>query len=457
MAFSGLSTNRLFTPNLIGEDISTILATLAPVESPFLDWLGDSDVFALSTKHEYVMDYLRPHYLIASTAVASATAATAFQVNGLGQALTVGTILENESAAPELLQVTSIIGANSIVASRNYDGSGIGSLAAGGQFYVRGPAGIEGQEHSGEHTSRPGSRVANTVGLFNIPIAVSGTQDAIARNTLGNESFEQARAKLFRQVPSDLEKEVIRGKLNAANSLGTSSATRTMKGLRDHITAVNSTIVAASFSANPHLYIGNVWQSALNNGASLDEEWAIVAGYSWARDISNLSDTKAHPGRSSSTRSRSPKRCATARPRSADRSRPASASRARSWCAVTRCTSSRRTWTRTPAARRVGRGVAPVRRIRHRQQLHRIRRGRRPAAARLLPVAHAGAAARALESGSPDAGAGQGVMAIGWALDKIVYVSEYHRQQWEAIQPEIAPLGAVTKNGYDPAHVPTAP
>jgi hypothetical protein len=299
MSFSGLSTNRLFTPTLIGEDISTMIATLAPVEAPFLDWLGDGDVFALSTKHEYVMDYLRPHYIIASTAVASATASTAFQVNGLGQALTVGTILENESAAPEIMQVTSIVGANSIVVSRNYDGAGVGSLAAGGQFYVRGPAGVEGQEHSGEHTSRPGSRVANTVGLFNIPIGVSGTQDAIARNTLGNESFEQARAKLFRQVPSDLEKEVLRGVLNASNSLGGSTTTRTMKGIRSHLTAVNSTITASSFTANPHLYIGNVWQSALNNGASLDEDWAIVAGYSWARDISNLSDTKVYDSNAS--------------------------------------------------------------------------------------------------------------------------------------------------------------
>jgi glycosyltransferase involved in cell wall biosynthesis/2-polyprenyl-3-methyl-5-hydroxy-6-metoxy-1,4-benzoquinol methylase len=51
-------------------------------------------------------------------------------------------------------------------------------------------------------------------------------------------------------------------------------------------------------------------------------------------------------------------------------------------------------------------------------------------------------------------GAGSGVMAIGWALDKIVYVSEYHRRQWEAIQSELKPLGAVTKNGYDPVHVP---
>jgi Family of unknown function (DUF5309) len=294
VAFSGISTNRLFTPNLIGEDISSIIATLAPVEAPFLDWLGDGGTFAISTKHEYVMDYLRPHYLIASTAIASATANTAFQVNGLGQAVSVGTLLENESANPEIMQVVSIVGANSIVVSRNYDGAATGSLVAGGQLYVRGPAGLEGQEHSGEHTARPGTRTANTVGLFNIPIAVSGTQAAIGRNTLGMESFESSRAKLFKQAPSDLEKEVLRGVLNTTNSLGTTSATRTMKGVRSHLTAVNSTIAASSFSANPHKYIGDVWQSAFNNGASADEEWGIVAGYTWYRDISNLNDTKVY-------------------------------------------------------------------------------------------------------------------------------------------------------------------
>jgi glycosyltransferase involved in cell wall biosynthesis/2-polyprenyl-3-methyl-5-hydroxy-6-metoxy-1,4-benzoquinol methylase len=52
--------------------------------------------------------------------------------------------------------------------------------------------------------------------------------------------------------------------------------------------------------------------------------------------------------------------------------------------------------------------------------------------------------------------AGNGVMGIAWALDKSVYVSEYHRAQWEQVQPELAAIGAVTKNGYDPAHVPAS-
>lgn len=46
------------------------------------------------------------------------------------------------------------------------------------------------------------------------------------------------------------------------------------------------------------------------------------------------------------------------------------------------------------------------------------------------------------------------VMSLAWAFDHVVYVSEYHRKQWEGVLPELNPIGWVTKNGYDPAHVP---
>jgi glycosyltransferase involved in cell wall biosynthesis/2-polyprenyl-3-methyl-5-hydroxy-6-metoxy-1,4-benzoquinol methylase len=48
------------------------------------------------------------------------------------------------------------------------------------------------------------------------------------------------------------------------------------------------------------------------------------------------------------------------------------------------------------------------------------------------------------------------VMSVAWALDAIAYVSEYHRRQWEDQAKDLAPIGWVTKNGYDPAHVPAA-
>jgi len=291
MAFSGLSTNKLFVPNLIAEDLSPVIATLAPYEAPFLEWLGDSPVFATSTKHEFVQDYLRPRYITNSTAVASATAATVIQVNGLGEALTVGTILENESAAPELMQVSSIFpGGNSIQVTRNYDGTGSGSLAAGGNIYVRWPAAEEGHEHSGAHTARFGTRVANTVGYFNIEIAATGTQLAVTQ--YGNDTYENSRAKVFKEIPGLLESEVIRGKLNATNSLGTTTATRTMLGIRPQLTAINSTVTAASFAANPHLYVGNIHEQVYQAGAATDETWGIVAGRTFFRNLSDLNDTK---------------------------------------------------------------------------------------------------------------------------------------------------------------------
>jgi hypothetical protein len=290
MAFSGLSTNKEFTANLAAEDLSPIIATLAPYEAPFLNWLGDGDVFATSTKHEFVEDFLRPRYIINSGAINSATAATVFQVNGLGEALTVGTILENESAAPELMQIASILGPNSIAVTRNYDNAGVGSLAVGQNLFVRWPAAEEGHEHSGAHTARLGNRRANTVGYFNIEVAATGTQ--LATRNYGNDRFEAARAKIFAEIPGLLESEVLRGVLNASNSLGTSTATRTMQGLRSQITAVSSTVTASSFAANPHLYIGNVWESAFQNGAADSETWAIVAGRTFFRNISDMNDTK---------------------------------------------------------------------------------------------------------------------------------------------------------------------
>jgi len=40
-------------------------------------------------------------------------------------------------------------------------------------------------------------------------------------------------------------------------------------------------------------------------------------------------------------------------------------------------------------------------------------------------------------------------MSLAWTYDAVAYVSDFHRHQWEAISPELAPLGWVTKNGHD--------
>lgn len=297
MPFTGLSSNERFTATQIQEDVAAAVAALSPKETALLDWLGDSNVFAASTKHEYWQDYLAPNRIIASTAVNSATANTAFRINGHGLSLTVGTLLENDGSTPEVLQIVSIVGADSIVASRGYGPSGtIGSLAAGGEFYVRGPAGVEGADHTGSSVRRLGTRLANTVGLFREEIAMSETDMAL--DLYGNDGFGSATAKALRQALWGLENEVIRGVLNGTNSLGTFSVstgtgeTRTMQGIRNFITTVNSTVTASSFAANPHLYIGNVWQNVYDQGGSASEEWGILAGPTFFRNISDLNDTK---------------------------------------------------------------------------------------------------------------------------------------------------------------------
>lgn len=290
MAFTGLSSNERFTASQIQEDVARFVAALSPKETEFLDFLGDSDRIAHNIKHEYVQDFMLPNKIIASTAVNSATAVTAFQVNGLGNALTVGTLLENESSSPELMQVASIVGENSIVVSRNYDGQGVGSIVAGGEFYVRGMAGIEGQDHNGTSVRRLGTRLANTVGLFRAEVAVSNTDLSI--DLYGNDGYSDAQAKVLVDMMHGLEKEVLRGRLNSANSLASTSTTRTMQGLRPAITTINSTVAAASFTADPHLYLGNLWQQIYDQGGSSSETWAVVAGPTFYRDISNLNDTK---------------------------------------------------------------------------------------------------------------------------------------------------------------------
>jgi len=300
MAFSGLSSNERFTASEIQRSFADLVRTLSPKETPVLNWLGDSNRFATSIKHEWDQDHMYPNFIVASTAIGSAATATVFQVNGLGLALSVGQLIENQSANPEVMQISSILGPNSIQVSRAYDGGTPGSLAPGGQLYCREMAGVEGADHSGADTRRLGVQGSNTVGLFRIELAQSATNSVIT--TYGNSGWNERIAKGLVDAIHQIEKGVIRGVLNSTNSLGTTTATRTMKGLRSTITSVSSTVTASSFAANPHLYIGNVWGQAYANGANVETEtWAIIAGQTYFQNISDLNDTKVSDSQETET------------------------------------------------------------------------------------------------------------------------------------------------------------
>ena len=301
MPFSGLSTYDQFTASggsLIEEDVSPTIKLLSIRETPLLDWLGDADAMARNVVHEFVEEELRPNYLTTSTAVASATAATGIQVNGLGDTLTVGTLLENESAAPEVMQVTSVVGANSVLVSRNFGSGGVGSLAPGNRLFVRAPLALEGQDATGDVT-RARRRKQTYVKFFQLPITVSLTQAAVKGIGIDDEYEHQKNLRIAEAI-RDLEKEVIRGVVSG-NSIGSESLYRSFNGLRAAVGSINSTVTASSFSTNPHLYIGDAWKNAYDNGLRSTETIALVCGAGTYRDISNLNDTKVQDSNQSET------------------------------------------------------------------------------------------------------------------------------------------------------------
>jgi hypothetical protein len=288
--FTGLGSPEMFTALNNAEDVSPTIALLAPDEVPFLNWLGDSGIVAASTKHEFLEEELRPNFLTTGSAIASATANTGVTLSDFGDLLTVGTILENTSAAPEIMRVVSVVGAASVLVARAADGGAVGSLASGQQLYVRGNYGVEGDDHPSIDVSRPRRRKVTPVGLFHIPIAISGTQLAINALNVRNEMGHQEEARI-REALRDLEKEVLHGTF--VNSTQTLTTYRGLRGLRAEVTSINSSgITASSFAANPHLYLGDVWEQIFAAGASETEDWGVIAGRTTFRSISNMNDNK---------------------------------------------------------------------------------------------------------------------------------------------------------------------
>ncbi len=310
MAYSGLSTDLQFTAtggSLNAEDVSPIIAELSNFETPLLDALGDPSGFARNINHEFLEEELRPNYLTTSSAINSATAATGIQLNDFGDLLTVGQLLENETQS-EVMQVSSVVGQFSVLVTRAFGGGSTGSLAAGGQLFVRGSYQLEGGAGTGDVTRRRRRR-QSYVGFFQTPISVSLSQQAVTGLGQGTDlpgiavgASEYDHQKMLRIIEAirDLEKEVIRG-VASGNSIGSRTAYRTFNGLRTLCGSINSTVANNSFDANPHKYIGDVMEQAFLNGASPTEDWLILAGRTWYRSISNLNDTKVFDSNASQT------------------------------------------------------------------------------------------------------------------------------------------------------------
>ncbi len=281
MAFTGKVSYDDIT--LVGEDLSDLVTLFAPTETPVLDRLSMGGP-ASNTQYQWEEESLGPTTLTNSTAINSATADTGIQLSGNGDKLTVGMTLQITGSDPrtdEHVRVVSVVGANSVLVARNTAGTGVDSLAAGGSLYVIGGSAEEGDEASYDISVLP-TRRTNFTTIIRKVVKMSGTARAVTYGVDRGDQLGLQTQRRTLEAMRDLEKFVIRG--IATNSVGASATPRVMDGLMDVLTTVNSTVTASSFTADPGLYIGDVWQQAWNQGArDID---LIIAGDQFKRDIS---------------------------------------------------------------------------------------------------------------------------------------------------------------------------
>lgn len=282
MPWSGKASYDNFP--LIGEDVSPIVLLMSPSETPFLNLLPQVDQPATSTDHQWTEEALGPDRFVASTVLPSSTGSTGVQINGFGNQLQVGMLLELEGGQvpAEVVQIASVPGPNSLLLVRNFGSRGLNSLTAGGQMFVISTAELEGSETTGD-VNRPRTRRRNYTQIFKKPVLITGTDRAVRYNPdLGDEFDHQTTLRTI-ELMRDLEKAVFRS-VASGNSIGSGSAYRTFDGLRQWFTSINSTIASTSFSADPLTYVNDLLQQAWTAGArDID---VIVAGAQWKRELS---------------------------------------------------------------------------------------------------------------------------------------------------------------------------
>ncbi|MBC8231249.1 DUF5309 family protein [bacterium] len=253
MAFTGFATYD--DQNTIQEDIVDLIKVIVP-QNTFLNVLEPPEYSAKNTLHYWNEERLSPGTITNSTAIASATAATAFQINALGGRLQAGDLLEftgsDSLTYREQLQVTSIVGANSIVCSRGIGSIGPSSLAAGGSITLIANAALEGSDFDQNDVTRPTDQKQNTVQIFRKPILVSGTQQAVSHYGI-EDMFAHQKANRLAELMRDLEHATLRGVDSA--TIGSDSVYRRMGGLWNRITTNVATFSTVSASAIDNLLI----------------------------------------------------------------------------------------------------------------------------------------------------------------------------------------------------------
>jgi len=278
MPFNGLATYDNFEG--IGEDVSDLVAFLAPFETPLLDAVGTSDRPATNVKHEWLEDTLNPTTDVVSSAVSSATGAGAMNV-AHSTYFRVGDLIQ---LSKEVMMVTSVCDVSTIAVTRGYGATAARAHSAGAGVTIIGNAALEGEDTDEDRTTKL-VRKSNYCQIMKVGVKLSGTAQAVGWITTGDK-LADSKVMRLREVMRDLEKTILLGRTDVS-TIGSDTARRTMAGI---VCSLATNVMSAATLTESAL--GNLLQACYNQGSR--EVDLIVAPPKQKRTISGWNSSRIH-------------------------------------------------------------------------------------------------------------------------------------------------------------------
>lgn len=266
MAYTGRATYD--HTDAIYDDVSPIVSMNAKTETPFLDFLGDPDYPATSTKHEWLEDDILPRTdtvaedLDNSETDIDVTTESRFRVYDVFR------------IDDELFLVTAV--STTLTCTRGYGDTTAATHSSGATIYILGNAAEEGGDADASKSVTKTRKANYTQIIRSATINVSDTHRAV--NTVGGANeYEYQKAVRTMECMRDLENFVISGSWHATagSRVGASGTPRTMQGLKYFAsTNANNASSAALTETLFNTYLQTAWQ----NGA-YNTDFALVPAY----------------------------------------------------------------------------------------------------------------------------------------------------------------------------------
>lgn len=265
MAFTGVAVYNIYA-NEVGYSVSDTVGMIAPMETQFLDAVGDANTPVESKVFTWLEDAMLPRTYGCSSAIASSAGTSeGIEIGANASFLRVQDILRVGYSNEQLL-VTSIGASNAtIYVTRAYAGTTASSLAAGlassTTAYIQ-FLGSAMEEGAGVRKSRRVGKTAKTnyVQTFREDIEVSNLANNVKMKVPNLPMpYDEEVVKKTKECLVQLENAVVMGRTNG-NTIGASGSEATMAGIYfsiatnivSHATYTNSILNETIAKANAY-------------------------------------------------------------------------------------------------------------------------------------------------------------------------------------------------------------